>query len=236
MLVRTQPRRPFVVPPCWYGGAAVNRFYAGSIPAATAWKSTGWMRSLSRKQVAALRRLRVRVSRLPLDRKTNGPVAKRLRQHSYKVTSGGSTPSGTTEPINQNPIYENNCPRGAARSARRPVTAEAVGSNPIGDAETFASVGHWQASVAVTHPPSGSAGSTPVRRTLMIAIRPSDETGDMRRSERRAIHGVGVQLSPWLLKLRVGQRPLEPHKLDEPGATPGPATLVCRCCGRTLLW
>jgi hypothetical protein len=28
-----------------------------------------------------------------------------------------------------------------------------------------ASVGHWQAQVAVTHPPSGFAGSTPARRT-----------------------------------------------------------------------
>ena len=86
-------------------------------------------------------------------------------------------------------------PRGAARSARLPVTQEIVGSNPIGDAgqdstvrkpakrrssnlrdclwvrlppvllEQHASVGHWQASVAVTHPPSGFGGSTPSRRT-----------------------------------------------------------------------
>lgn len=29
----------------------------------------------------------------------------------------------------------------------------------------FVSVGHWQAQVAVTHPPSGNAGSTPARHT-----------------------------------------------------------------------
>jgi hypothetical protein len=31
--------------------------------------------------------------------------------------------------------------------------------------EQHASVGHWPAQVAVTHPPSGFAGSTPARRT-----------------------------------------------------------------------
>ena len=33
--------------------------------------------------------------------------------------------------------------------------------------------------------------------------RPSDETGDMRRSERRAVIGVGVRLSPWLLRILI---------------------------------
>lgn len=84
-------------------------------------------------------------------------------------------------------------PRGAARSARLPVTQEIVGSNPIGDAswhgtptgrsaklkpwclwvrlppvlleQQHASAGHWRAQVAVTHPPRGCAGSTPARRT-----------------------------------------------------------------------
>ena len=81
------------------------------------------------------------------------------------------------------------------RSARLPVTQEIVGSNPIGDArqdgtvrkpvkrrssnlrdrlwvrlppvllQQHASVGHWQAQVAVTHPLSSFAGSTPARRT-----------------------------------------------------------------------
>ena len=74
------------------------------------------------------------------------------------------------------------CPRGAARSARHPVTVEIVGSNPIedvfengtvrkrqsGEAQTFvslrvqlppvplrlfASAGYWRTQVAVTHPP-----------------------------------------------------------------------------------
>ena len=40
-----------------------------------------------------------------------------------------------------------------------------VGSTPTRVTETpHASVGHWQAQVAVTHPPSGFAGSTPARR------------------------------------------------------------------------
>ena len=82
------------------------------------------------------------------------------------------------------------------RSARLPVTQETVGSNPIGDAEhgtvrqsgratdfkrpwlwvrlppvllqQHASVGHWQAQVAVTHPLSSFAGSTPARRTVTV--------------------------------------------------------------------
>ena len=73
---------------------------------------------------------------------------------------------------------------------------------------------------------------------------------DTRRSERRALTGVGVQLSPWSLQAGqvpdslpyggepgslpgsatcenltpVGQRPAKPHTLRQPGATPGPAT------------
>ena len=43
-----------------------------------------------------------------------------------------------------------------------------VGSTPTRVTETkHASVGHWQAQVAVTHPPSGYAGSTPARRTAI---------------------------------------------------------------------
>ena len=54
--------------------------------------------------------------------------------------------------------------------------------------------------------------------------------GNTRRSERRALMGVGVRVSPWLLSdesTRVSQCSVEPHKLRTPGATPGPAT-----CGR----
>jgi hypothetical protein len=52
---------------------------------------------------------------------------------------------------------------------------------------------------------------------------------DTRRSERRALTGLGVRLSPWSLESQQqtkqgGQCPVEPHKLQVPGATPGPAT------------
>jgi hypothetical protein len=35
-----------------------------------------------------------------------------------------------------------------------------------------ASAGHWRAQVAVTHPPSGNAGSTPARRTVRVSHGP----------------------------------------------------------------
>ena len=116
MLVRTQSRRLIVVFPCWYGRATVNRPFAGSIPAATALDesdrtSASELRSKSKEQTEVNRLDEEPVSKTgggnsPLASSSlaasarsvrNGPVAKRLRQHSYKVTSGGSTPSGTTE-------------------------------------------------------------------------------------------------------------------------------------------
>ena len=43
---------------------------------------------------------------------------------------------------------------------------DSVGSNPTrATDEDYAPAGHWRAQVAVTHPPSGIAGSTPARRT-----------------------------------------------------------------------
>ena len=115
----SNPAAPtFVVFPCWYGGATVNHPLAGSIPAATAFpllslwerpgegltevnrldeepvsKTGGGKSSLASSSLAA-----------SAQNETNGPVAKRLRQHSYKVTNGGSNPSGTTEPANRNPV------------------------------------------------------------------------------------------------------------------------------------
>ena len=101
----------------------------------------------------------------------DSPVAQRQRQLHHEETIGGSSPSRTT--------VAQRSPRGAARSARRPVTAEIVGSNPIGDADgtvrkpvkrpnsnlgerlwvrippvllNDASAGHWRAPVAVNHP------------------------------------------------------------------------------------
>ena len=156
-------------------------------------------------------------------------------------------------------LEKNDRPRGAAWSARDPVTVEIAGSNPAGDAlktaryanwqsghrprfarcptlvncgfdsrlrhcTKYASVGHRQAQVAVTHPPSGFAGSTPARRTGKqhgpfvyrfrtrapqarragsIPARVTDgqvvQLEDTRRSERRPLAGVGVRVSPRLL-------------------------------------
>ena len=88
---------------------------------------------------------------------------------------------------------------------------------------THASVGHWQASVAVTHSPSGSAGSTPARRTRDNLARSS--IGRTRAPQARKagsiparvtlakwrnwkthdaqnvgpLMGVGVRVSPWSL-------------------------------------
>jgi hypothetical protein len=78
-----------------------------------------------------------------------------------------------------------------------------------------------------------TGGLTPaVRRELTtrtIAIGQVVQLVDTRRSERRALTGLGVRLSPWSLESHQqtkqgGQCPVEPHKLQAPGATPGPAT------------
>lgn len=44
-------------------------------------------------------------------------------------------------------------------------------------AQQRASAGHWRAQVAVTHPPSGIAGSTPARRTRSRTARSSSGSG-----------------------------------------------------------
>ena len=78
-----------------------------------------------------------------------------------------------------------------------------------------ASVGHWQAPVAVTHPLSSFAGSTPARRTKARSFRgriPGSQPGEAGSIPARVTTS------------RVGQRPAEFHKLRPPGATPGPAT------------
>jgi hypothetical protein len=112
-----------------------------------------------------------------------------------------------------------------------------------------ASVGHWQASVAVTHPLSSFAGSTPARRTEntarsfrgrtpgshpgeagSIPARVTDSHSQVVERQTRDAQNV-VPSRAWEFKsplgyliTRVGQRPDEPHKLRTPGATPGPAT------------
>ena len=125
-----------------------------------------------------------------------------------------------------------------------------AGSTPA-CATRDASVGHRQAQVAVTHPPSGIGGSTPSRRTRLMTARSSSGSGcwplmpatwvqiphgsltdqvvqlvDTRCSERRALTGLGVRLSPWSLVMRCrrGWRPTGSHKAGLHGSIPGPAT------------
>ena len=66
--------------------------------------------------------------------------------------------------------------RYANRQSGEAQTFVTVGSTPTRAIETTnASVGHWQASVAVTHPPSGTAGSTPARRTGLHSLARCDD-------------------------------------------------------------
>ena len=75
---------------------------------------------------------------------------------------------------------------------------------------------------------AGKAGSIPARVTDRHGQ--VVELADTRRSERRALRGVGVRLSPWSLNgsrlsmTQVSQCSAEPHKLGPSGATPEPAT------------
>ena len=71
-------------------------------------------------------------------------------------------------------------------------------------------------------PHSRDAGSIPARVTNNSQV---VELGYTRRSERRALFGMGVRISPWLLKTqsRVSQRSAGPHKPGPSGATPEPA-------------
>jgi hypothetical protein len=100
------------------------------------------------------------------------------------------------------------------------------------------------------HPPA-DAGGSPGLRERDFDFGQVVQLVDTRRSERRARTGLGVRLSPWSLRERLtarfkqkapsprpslggpgeggvttqgGQCPVEPHKLQAPGATPGPAT------------
>ena len=68
-------------------------------------------------------------------------------------------------------------------------------------------------------PHSRDAGSIPARVTYHSQV---VELGYTRRSERRALCGMGVRISPWLLT-RVSQRSAGPHKPGPSGATPEPA-------------
>ena len=73
-------------------------------------------------------------------------------------------------------------------------------------------------------PHSRDAGSIPARVAEYSQV---VELGYTRRSERRALCGMGVRISPWLLirktTSRVSQRSAGPHKPGPSGATPEPA-------------
>ena len=63
-----------------------------------------------------------------------------------------------------------------------------------------ASAGHWRAQVAVTHPPSGTGGSTPSRRTRSRTARSSSGSGNrpLKPATRvRLPHGSLVDLAKW---------------------------------------
>ena len=117
------------------------------------------------------------------------------------------------------------------------------------DNKQHASVGHWQAQVAVTHPPSGFAGSTPARRTRSelgpfvyrfrtrapqarkagsIPARVADMTKwcnwKTHDAQNVGPYGHGSSSLPLVTLTQVGQCSVKPHKLRPPGATPGPAT------------
>ena len=68
-------------------------------------------------------------------------------------------------------------------------------------------------------PHSRDAGSIPARVTNNSQVL---ELGSTRRSERRALCGMGVRISPWLLT-RVSQCSVRPHKPCLSGAIPEPA-------------
>ena len=92
--------------------------------------------------------------------------------HRAPATSGSVGNRQTSPPqtrtccgFNSHPGHWQERPRGAARSARGPVTAEVGGSNPLEDAGHSASAGHWRAHAAVTRTHHAAAGSTPARRT-----------------------------------------------------------------------
>jgi hypothetical protein len=58
--------------------------------------------------------------------------------------------------------------------------------------EQHASAGHWRAQVAVTHPPSGCAGSTPARRTDNMA---RSSSGRMRDPHSRGTGSIPVRVT-----------------------------------------
>src|SRR3954449_12025577 len=85
-------------------------------------KSSGRMRSLSRKQVRANR---CGFESHGFRSETNSPVVQRQRLLAYTQATAVQVRPG---------LLASSRPRRAARSARHPVTVEIVGSNPIGDA------------------------------------------------------------------------------------------------------
>ena len=65
----------------------------------------------------------------------------------------------------------------------------------------------------------------------IAATRPGGGTGRHTALKTPSRQGMGVQVSPWLLTLRMGQCPAGSHKPCRPGATPGSATELLRLDG-----
>ena len=133
----------------------------GSSPTASALSGS----SSNRKTVAAATDSGATPGDSTQTKQSRGPTATTPGLHPG---NDGSTPSGTTyaqvrqlaERLGLNPSVcrFDSClghqsrttrPRGAARSARHPVTVEIVGSNPIGDA-LIARYANWQSGEAQT--------------------------------------------------------------------------------------
>lgn len=86
-----------------------------------------------------------------------------------------------------------------------------------GEAQTFVCVGSTPTRVIRSEPAvRRKAGSFDGQVVQLV---------DTRCSERRALRGLGVQISPWssLFFCRRGRRPTGFHKAGTPGSLPGPA-------------
>jgi hypothetical protein len=105
-------------------------------------------------------------------------------------------------------------------SGCKPPATRCAGSTPA-----RRTLGPFVYRLRMAAPQAAGAGSIPARVTSCKQHDRVMELVDMRRSERRALSGVGVRLSPWSLRsTQASQRSSGPHKPGPSGATPEPAT------------